>query len=104
MLKMWVNKRVSFHDKDVDVITYMKLMLVNERLTFHNNHVLRVYLYDENKTKLTSIALWQPRWRDNVYEVMKVIKQLSFHNNHVSRVNLYALNVSERATVHPPRI
>jgi len=40
---MWVNKRVSLHDNDVDVITILIKLNFNEQLFFHDNHVLHVY-------------------------------------------------------------
>ena len=46
----------------------MKKMKMNEQLSFHNNEVLSVYLYDENVSKQTSIAPWQRGWIDYVYE------------------------------------
>jgi len=58
MIEIWENKRVSLHDNDGDVITYMKKMKVIEQLSFHDNRVSRVYLNDENVSKQTSIAPW----------------------------------------------
>jgi len=79
MMKMWVYKRLSLHDKHVDVIAYMKKMKMNEQLSFHGNHVSSVNLNDRNMRKQTSIAPWQRRWRDHVYEE----------------------NVSKRTHIHP---
>jgi len=48
MLKMWLDRRNPLHDNDVDVITYMNKMLVNEQISSHDNKSLPLYLYDEN--------------------------------------------------------
>ena len=51
MNKMLVNEQLSIdeiHDNDVDVITYMYKMLANEQISIHANNVLPLYLYDGN--------------------------------------------------------
>ena len=53
---------------DTRLFTYIEENVYNGQLTFHDNHFLRVYKHDENVNKQTSIAPWQRRWRDNVYE------------------------------------
>ena len=48
MLKMWLDRRNPLNDNDVDVITFMNKMLVNEQISSHDNKSLPLYLYDEN--------------------------------------------------------
>jgi len=68
MLKKWLYRRDPLYDNDVDLITYMNKMLIKEQLSIHDNKVLPLYLYDVNVSEQSSIALWQRRWRNNVYE------------------------------------
>ena len=76
-------------------------MLVNEQLSIHDNHVSRVYLYDEKWVNKRVLPL------DNDVDLItymkkpKVIKQLSFHDNHVSRVYLNDKNVSKQTIIAP---
>ena len=53
------------------MITYTKKMLLKDKLSFHDNHILRVYLWNENVSKLMIISTWQRRWLDYVYKKQK---------------------------------
>jgi len=45
VLRLYLYNIDPLPDNDVDLITYMNKMFINENLSFHDNHVLRVYLY-----------------------------------------------------------
>ena len=61
-------------------------MLVNEQVSIHDNHVSRVYLYDEKWVNKRLLLHDNDVFVITHIKKMFINEQLSFHDNHVLRV------------------